>query len=224
MKARLSLKGRGVQLLAQREHSRLELKRKLLKHARADALAAAEAAARSIASREESGVGSATGGFRAADAACDSYTAFNAPADVEGEPGFHQASSAFLDEPRAGPGATAAALSPEEAVEAVLDWLQQHHYLSETRFVESRVHVRSQRYGNLRIRQELAQHGVALSAEDGLALKHSELQRAHDVWQRKFGGVAGDPTERARQMRFLSGRGFSPEVIRRVVRGDPLDD
>ena len=37
MRPRLSLKGRGLQILAQREHSRSELRRKLLTHARVDA-------------------------------------------------------------------------------------------------------------------------------------------------------------------------------------------
>lgn len=150
MKPRLSLKGRGLQILAQREHSRSELRRKLLVHAQKDA---AEA-------------GTAT-----------------------------------------------------EEVEAVLDWLQAHRYLCEERFVESRVHARASRFGNLRIRRELAQHGVALSADAAQQLKDSELARAREVWSRKFGQVAADATERARQMRFLAGRGFSGEAIRRVVQG-----
>jgi regulatory protein len=150
VKPRLSLKGRGLQILAQREHSRSELRRKLLAHARADAA-------------EES--------------------------------------------------------NPVEQVEAVLDWLQAQRYLCEERFVESRVHARASRFGNLRIRQELAQHGVALSAEATQRLKESELARAREVWSRKFGAPAADAAERARQMRFLAGRGFSSEVIHRVVRG-----
>ena len=150
MKPRLSLKGRGLQILAQREHSRSELRRKLLVHSQQDA---AEASAAT------------------------------------------------------------------EQVEAVLDWLQAHRYLCEERFVESRVHARASRFGNLRIRRELAQHGVALSADAAQQLKDSELARAREVWSRKFGQVAADATERARQMRFLAGRGFSGEAIRRVVQG-----
>lgn len=153
MKQRLSLKGRGLQILSQREHSRSELRRKLLVHARA-------------AQAEE-------------DAAVDVV----------------------------------------EQVEAVLEWLQANRYLSEERFVESRVHARASRFGNLRIRQELAQHGVALSPDAAQQLKDSEAARAREVWLRKFGQVAADAAERARQVRFLAGRGFSSEVIRRVVQG-----
>jgi len=60
---------------------------------------------------------------------------------------------------------------------------------------------------------------VALSAEAADALKQSELERARTVWRRKFGEPPVDPAERARQMRFLAGRGFSADIIRRVVAG-----
>ena len=45
-------------------------------------------------------------------------------------------------------------------------------------------------------------------------------RRARAVWGRKFGCLAEDAAARARQMRFLAGRGFSAEVIRRVVSGE----
>ena len=46
MKAPLSLKGRALTLLAQREQSASELRRKLLRHARADEVAEGDAASR----------------------------------------------------------------------------------------------------------------------------------------------------------------------------------
>jgi regulatory protein len=162
----LSLKARAVQWLAQREHSRLELRRKLLRAAR---------------QRDEAG------------------------ADARGA------------------GAEAPDRSAE--VDALLDWLVVNKHLSEARFVESRVHARSARFGALRIVQELAQHGSALDAATAEQLKASELGRARTIWQRKFGAAppAAGPAERAKQMRFLAGRGFSAEVIRRVVRGTDED-
>ena len=119
-------------------------------------------------------------------------------------------------------------------VEALLDWLQAKHFLSDARFVESRVNARAARYGNLRIRQELSQHGTVLDAGTAESLKDSEFARAHAVWLRKYGSgpaglgasasIATLSRERARQMRFLAGRGFSAEAIRRVVRGRPSVD
>ena len=52
------------------------------------------------------------------------------------------------------------------------------------------------------------------------ALPGSELERARDIWRRKFGSVAGTPNERLKQMRFLASRGFSAGVVHQVVRGD----
>jgi len=95
--------------------------------------------------------------------------------------------------------------------------------LSEARFVESRIHARAARYGNLRIQQELAQHGVAPDDSAREQLKASELSRAREVWRRKFGAPAAGAAERAKQMRFLAQRGFSAEVIRRVVAGGEDD-
>lgn len=104
-------------------------------------------------------------------------------------------------------------------VDTLLDWLSARGYLSEERFVESRIHARQARFGNLRIERELRQHGTVLDAEAKQALRDTELARAREVWQRRYGTQADDAAGRVRQMRFLTGRGFSPEVVRRVVRG-----
>lgn len=109
-----------------------------------------------------------------------------------------------------------------EQVDALLDWLEVNGYLSQARFVESRVHARAARFGSRRIEQELAQHGVALEPAARERLRETELERARAIWQRKYGDRAAapaDPAERARQMRFLTARGFSADVVRRVVRG-----
>ena len=130
--------------------------------------------------------------------------------------------NAATDEPAA--GARAAPAEPAAEVDALLDWLAAHHHLSDERFVESRVHARAARYGNLRIRQELAHHGAAVDAATAEQLKASELARAQAVWARKFGGQgAPDAAARARQRRFLAGRGFSAEVIQQVLKGDEDD-
>jgi regulatory protein len=157
---RLSLKARALAWLAQREHSRSELRRKLLRVARAEA-------------RE---------------------------------------------------GGDDGAADPAPDVEHLLDWLQAHRYLSEARFIESRVNARAARFGNLRIRQELAQHGVEPDADTLAQLRGSEFERARAVWQRKFGAPADDAAGRARQMRFLAQRGFSADTVRRVVQGIDDDD
>ena len=109
--------------------------------------------------------------------------------------------------------------NPEDEVAALLQWLAARGYLSSQRFVESRAQARQARFGNLRIRQELQQHGLKLDDGTRQALQASEEQRARELWQRKYGQAASDAPARLRQLRFLAGRGFSMEVVRRVVLG-----
>ncbi len=103
-------------------------------------------------------------------------------------------------------------------VDALLDWLTAQGHLSQERFTESRVHARQRRFGNLRIQHELKQHGLALDDPTRDELKSTEFQRAMSVWRKKFGQPAADATGRVRQMRFLTGRGFTPEAVRQVMR------
>ena len=108
-------------------------------------------------------------------------------------------------------------LDPNTEVDQLLEWLEMRGYLSDTRFVESRVHVRQSRFGNVRIQQELRQHGLSLDAETRQSLRQTEEHRAREVWHKKYSAPAADATGRVRQMRFLAGRGFSSDVVRRVV-------
>lgn len=114
-------------------------------------------------------------------------------------------------------------------VEAVLDELQRRGLLSDARFAESLVRMRSPRVGDARLRQELRTRGVpsevAAAALGGLQGDGgSELARAQAVWLRRFGAVPRTLGERARQARFLQARGFGAEVIRKVLRGLPGDE
>jgi len=131
-----------------------------------------------------------------------------------------------LAEAGVGPGASvASAPVPDEAeIEPLLDWLAQRDLLSVERFVETRINVRAARFGNLRIRQELAQHGVELDADAAQALKASEFERARSVWSKRFAEPPADAASRAKQQRFLAARGFSAEVVRRVVGGRGDDE
>lgn len=137
-----SLKGRALRLLSQREHSRLELERKLAAH--------------------------------------------------ETEPG---------------------------QLAQALDELQKRGFISETRVVESVIHRRASKLGTARVKQELQAKGLSPEAmgEALEQLRSTELERARDVWVRKFGETTTEPKERARQIRFLISRGFAAEVVRKIV-------
>jgi len=111
-------------------------------------------------------------------------------------------------------------------VEALLDLLEKNNWLSQERFSEALIHRRSARFGNSRIVAELQSHGVKGEALQELksSLAGSEIERAQEVWQRKFGTVAADPQERNKQMRFLLQRGFSQRAVQAALKGAPEDD
>jgi regulatory protein len=48
-------------------------------------------------------------------------------------------------------------------------------------------------------------------------LRDTEVDRAREVWRKRFGEPAADANARAKQMRFLLTRGFAAEAVRRVV-------
>jgi regulatory protein len=106
-------------------------------------------------------------------------------------------------------------------VEAVLDFLEKNNWLSQERFSEALVQRKAARFGSSRILAELQAHGVRGEALDAIksGLAQDETARACAVWRRKFGQVAADPAERARQARFLLQRGFSQRAVRVAMEG-----
>ena len=106
-------------------------------------------------------------------------------------------------------------------IEALLDALEAANLLSQSRFSESLVNRRSARFGNSRILSELQSHGIAGDALHQIKtdLAQDEVARACEVWRRKFGRLATDASERAKQMRFLQQRGFSHKAIQVAMRG-----
>jgi regulatory protein len=151
----LSVKGRALRYLAQREHSRAELERKLARH-------------------------------------------------VQDRP----------EDPAA------------EQITRALDELASHGFLSEARVAESVLAGAGQRFGTRRLKQTMQAKGLdpALVAATLQQARGTELERAREVWRRKFGVAAEDAAGRARQMRFLAARGFEGDVIRRVVTGHRDDN
>ena len=109
------------------------------------------------------------------------------------------------------------------AIAEALDAMEAKGFLDDQRAAEALIHRRAGKLGNSRIQQELRQKGLDASAiEQAMeAVPGSELERAREIWQRKFGSVAASQQERLKQMRFLASRGFSSAVVHQVVRGSP---
>lgn len=106
-------------------------------------------------------------------------------------------------------------------LDRLLDELEAKGFINEQRVLDSLVHRRAAKLGAARIRQELQGKGLAPDAvQQAVAqLQATELERAREVWRRKFAEPARTPAERARQLRFLASRGFAGDVLRRVVAG-----
>ncbi len=104
---------------------------------------------------------------------------------------------------------------------AVLDKLAAKDLQSDQRAIDSLVYRRSAKLGTQRLRQDMQSKGMdpQAVAQAVALLRTSEQARALEVWRKKFGSPASTPAERAKQVRFLAGRGFSGEAIARVVSG-----
>jgi regulatory protein len=108
--------------------------------------------------------------------------------------------------------------TPEE-IETVLNELAVAGLQSDARFAESYVRSQSARLGAARLRQGLRTKGVAAELiETQVAEMPDEMERARVVWQKKFPAPPADVREWARQARFLQGRGFSADLIRRLLK------
>ncbi len=147
--ATLSLKGRALRLLAQREHSRLELERKLAAHV------------------------------------------------AEGDD-----------------------------LTAMLDELEAKNFINPERVAQSVAYRRGSKLGTARVVQEM--HSKGLDDDTVRAatqeLRATEWQRACTIWRQRFGAPAETPQDKLKQMRFLASRGFSGEVVRKVVAGQVPED
>jgi regulatory protein len=111
--------------------------------------------------------------------------------------------------------------SEADEIPPLLDELVRRKLLSDDRYAEARVHSLAPRFGAARIKHELRAKGVAKATIERVAdaVRSTELERARVAWAKRFGTAGASAAERARQARFLAGRGFSHDVIRKIVRG-----
>ena len=110
-------------------------------------------------------------------------------------------------------------------LQALLDDFSARGWQSDARAVEQLVNAKRDRMGAARIRHALMKRGAPEELIDSalVGLRQSELDRARNVWARRFDSPPSDAAQRARQVRFLQARGFSVEVALRVVRGGTRD-
>lgn len=111
--------------------------------------------------------------------------------------------------------------APVELIDSELEKLTDEGLLSEQRYLES--YIRSRALGGrgpLRIREELAQRGLARQDID-MALDEAEVdwqEQLHELWQRKFGEKPADQKAYGKQARFLLYRGYPMDWVQRLLR------
>ena len=110
-----------------------------------------------------------------------------------------------------------------ENVAAVLDELTRRGWLSDARFAEQTIRAKSRRFGPVKLAQSLRAKGVAedeIDAAFRAAGEHGEADIAR-VWASRFSTAPADERERARQVRFLQGRGFTLGAILHFMKRSP---
>ena len=102
------------------------------------------------------------------------------------------------------------------ALEQVLEFLASKNSQSDLRYAEERARALSRKYGAAKIRHALRARGIADGIVDAVS-SEGELERARSILERKYRAPAVSREERAKRARFLLGRGFSSEVVMRLV-------
>ncbi len=105
-------------------------------------------------------------------------------------------------------------------LEALLDDFTQRGWLSEERFIEQTVRAKSRRFGPLKIAHHLREKGID-EADVAAALAQAragEAEALESAWRARFGAPSPDAAGKARQIRFLQGRGFSLQSILDLLR------
>jgi regulatory protein len=105
-------------------------------------------------------------------------------------------------------------------VGTVIEELAQRGWLSDARYAEQTVRAKARRFGPVKVAHDLRAKGVAdeaiaaafrVAGEDGTA----DIER---VWRTRFSAIPNNDRERARQVRFLQGRGFRLDDILKFLR------
>lgn len=110
----------------------------------------------------------------------------------------------------------------EAQIDELLDELEAKNYLSDERYARSRARTRGAKFGNARIKMELQRQGLdSETIRDALQPLENEQERAMNLWIKRFKGQKPkDFKEKSKQIRFLANRGFSFDVIQKVIQSD----
>jgi len=107
-------------------------------------------------------------------------------------------------------------------LDVLISELKTKNQLSEVRFAQERARQLSRKYGAARIRQDLKSKGVGEELVEHVS-SAGDLERARAILERKYRQPAATREERAKRMRFLQSRGFSSDIISRLLSARDTD-
>lgn len=105
-------------------------------------------------------------------------------------------------------------------LEVLLDDLAKRGWLSDARYAEQSIRSHARRFGPLQLTHRLRSRGVdeETIASGFRAAGADGASHLESVWASRFRAPPADEKERARQVRFLQGRGFALEEVFRFLR------
>lgn len=113
-----------------------------------------------------------------------------------------------------------------EEIKAVLKDLQNKDWLSEERYISRYLECKSTKYGVAKVKYNLICKTGNYDLVEQIITSSDidEYQNAYKLWYKKFGEVATDFVSAQKQIRFLYNKGFSLDIIKKIVSGKFLDD
>lgn len=112
---------------------------------------------------------------------------------------------------------------PEEAVDAAIKWLKEYGYVEDTRYAQRYIECHRNRNSRRQICYELERKGIARDTVTGLMEDSpvDEEQQIRTLLKKKhYCKETADAKELTRIMAALGRKGFSFEVIRKVMSGN----
>ena len=107
-----------------------------------------------------------------------------------------------------------------EDLDAVLDELAAKGWLSDARYAEHAIRAKARRFGPMKMAHYLKGRGVDAEAiAAGLRAAGADgAPQLETIWKSRFREAPQDEREKARQVRFLQGRGFALDEILRFLK------
>lgn len=113
-----------------------------------------------------------------------------------------------------------------DEIKVVLKDLQDKGWLSEERYINNYLENKSNKYGIAKVKYDLICKTGNYDLVEQIIRETDidEYQNAYKLWHKKFGKIATDFLSSQKQIRFLYNKGFSMDIIKKIVTGNFMDD